>query len=273
MQVVVNGASLYIEQRGSGPDLVLLHGIGVSSARVWQFVLPSLAEGYRVLVYDLRGFDRSANPSGTQTVTNHTADLIALLDKLGITKAHIAGFSFSGLMALELALEKPELVRSLILIGTSAGLPSRMRVFYQKRVEMVENDGMAAYAEYHSKEVFTSQFLTSHADTAAWYHDQFVSTNRNQEAYTGALLAMLDIRFQERLAELNCPVLLISGANDKSPMNSGSEHLGEIITLHRLIQRSELVIIPESGHYVQIDQPEAFTEAVQSFLERADQKN
>lgn len=272
MQIVVNEAKLHAEQQGSGSDLVMLHGVGVSSARVYQFVLPALAERYRVLVYDLRGFDRSNNPSGTQTVSQHTADLVALLDQLGISQAHIVGFSFSGLVVLKLALEHPELTRSIILIGTSPGLPPERRTLYEKRVELIQREGMAAYAEYHSKEVFTPQFLADHEDRAVWYQKQFVSTNQDQAAYTGALLAMLEVPFQEQLSELLCPALLISGANDKSPMNSGSKHLGETIKLHRLIQDSELVIVPDSGHYVQIDQPKFFINTLEDFIDRVEQR-
>lgn len=268
MQVTVNDAQLYAEQHGNGSDLVMLHGVGVTSARVWQFVLPSLAEHHRVLAYDLRGFDRSTNPSGVQTVSDHTRDLLAMFEKLGITKAHVVGFSYSGLMAIRLALEKPQLVRSLILVGTSAGLPPHMRALYQKRVNQIKAEGMAAYADYHSKEVFTPQFLHTHADRADWYHEQFVSTNRDQDAYTRALLSMMDVDFREKVTNLRCPVLLVCGAHDRSPMNSGSRHLGETIQLYRLIGRSELVIIPDAGHYVQIDQPETFVRTVREFIQR-----
>jgi len=110
----VNGTRLYYEQAGSGPDLVLLQG-GQLDLRMWDAQFETFARHYRVLRYDVRGFGRSG-PTGAPF--QHHEDLAALLDELGIERAHFVGLSLGGRIAVDLELTHPERVRSLVLSGT-----------------------------------------------------------------------------------------------------------------------------------------------------------
>lgn len=270
MRVVAGDATLYAEQHGGGADLVLLHGVGVSSARVWERVLPSLAERYRILAYDLRGFGRSTNPSGVQSVPRHEADLVALLDQAGIAAAHLVGFSFSGLIVQRVALEHPERVRSLTLASTSAGLPPDLQARYDERAALVERDGIAAWADQQALRSLSPSFATAYPEVAAWYREQFLAND--PASYAGAMRAMGSWRFQERLPALRCPALVITGADDESFIR-GRQPLEAARELHRLIPGADLVIVPEARHYVQLEQPEAFVVALRGFLDRLERRD
>ena len=110
----INGARLYYEAAGNGDPLVLLHA-GIADCGMWDEVFAALAERFRVIRYDRRGYGRSLMPVGDYA---HINDLAGLLDHLGIASAHLIGCSDGGRVTLEFALAHPARVRSLVLSGT-----------------------------------------------------------------------------------------------------------------------------------------------------------
>jgi pimeloyl-ACP methyl ester carboxylesterase len=119
--LAVGGRNLFVRQTGSGPDVVLLHGLGDSSLG-WQFIEPSLVQaGYRVLVWDALGAGRSEKPAkGDYSIEAHVERLRELLDALGIGEAVFVGHSLGGSEALRFAEQHPERVRALCLIDPAA---------------------------------------------------------------------------------------------------------------------------------------------------------
>ena len=107
-----NGVGLYYEIHGGGEPLVLVHGSWVDATR-WRFVVPGLAESFRVLVYDRRGHSRSERPDAAGSVDEDGDDLAALLETLDLAPAHVVTSSYGGNIALRLATRRPELFRSL----------------------------------------------------------------------------------------------------------------------------------------------------------------
>lgn len=267
MHVAVGQAALYAEQHGSGPEVALVHGVGCSSARVWERVLPALAARYRVLAYDLRGFGRSTNPGGVQRISLHAADLVALLDHFGIAQAHLVGYSTGGQIVQDAALTYPNRVRSLALVATNAGLPREPHADYEERLALVEGGGMAAYVERQLGRAFTPAFLASHPEVADWYRREFQAND--PAAYVGLMRDMLRLHLHERLPTLRCPALVLSGAHDHSPM-SGRPPLELPRELQWLIPGAELVVVLGAGHYVQVEQPEAFVGALSAFIDRVE---
>jgi len=108
----VNGVRLYYELHGSGEPLVLVHG-SWGDARSWRFVVPGLAESFRVVVYDRRGHSRSERPDTPGSVDEDGDDLAALLEALDLPPAHVVTNSYGGNIALRLATRRPEVFRSL----------------------------------------------------------------------------------------------------------------------------------------------------------------
>ena len=108
----VNGVRLYYELHGSGEPLALVHGSWVD-ATTWRFVVPGLAESFRVLVYDRRGHSRSERPESQGSVDEDGDDFAALLNELELAPAHVVTGSFGGTIALRLASRRPDVFRSL----------------------------------------------------------------------------------------------------------------------------------------------------------------
>jgi 3-oxoadipate enol-lactonase len=116
--LVVNDTHLYYEEAGVGPAVVLIHGFTLDT-RMWDDQFLPLAQGFRVIRYDLRGFGRSALP--TDAPYSHVEDLRALLDALGLQQAHLVGLSKGGGVALDFALTYPQRTTALVLIDSILG--------------------------------------------------------------------------------------------------------------------------------------------------------
>jgi pimeloyl-ACP methyl ester carboxylesterase len=109
--VTVNGVRLFYELTGDGPPLLLVHGSWVDHAS-WNLVVPALAQRFPVLTYDRRGHSQSERPPTQGSAEEDIADLAALIEHLGLAPSHVAGNSFGGSLALRLAAQHPEVVRS-----------------------------------------------------------------------------------------------------------------------------------------------------------------
>ncbi len=103
--------TLNYEVAGEGPDVVLVHGLGLSSMKTWVHQVPELSRHFRVHTYDVRGFGRSANPAGKFSVQQHADDLHALLRELGLRQVVLVGFSMGGWISQQFVLDHPEMFR------------------------------------------------------------------------------------------------------------------------------------------------------------------
>jgi pimeloyl-ACP methyl ester carboxylesterase len=115
--IEANGVDLYVEQTGSGDDVICISGLADEGA-CWVDQVAGLSDRWRITTFDNRGVGRSAAPAGEYRITDFAADTAALMDELGIDRAHVLGSSMGGAIAQELALGYPEKVRSLVLNGT-----------------------------------------------------------------------------------------------------------------------------------------------------------
>jgi pimeloyl-ACP methyl ester carboxylesterase len=236
---------LFVAQRGtvaqSSVPLVCIHGAG-GSHQHWGQQLGALAERTAVTLLDLPGHGRSpALPFHRAiSIAEYSAVLLALLDALDAERAVLAGHSMGGAIALWTALHAPQRVAGLVLTATGA----RLRVDPQILNEWQRNPMAALY-------LIVDGVYSSAAPPAlrAAGTTSFITTLPG--IFYGDLLACNQFDVSERLGEIACPTLIVCGEDDRMTPCKMSH------TLHAGIAGSELVLIPQAGHMVQLEQPDA----------------
>ncbi|MDX1502745.1 MAG: alpha/beta hydrolase [Thermoanaerobaculia bacterium] len=253
----VGGIDLHYETQGRGPTLLLLHGLG-SSGRDWEKQVPRFVDRYRVVTPDLRGHGRSAKPPGPYGVAGFAADVAGLLRGEELAPAHVAGISLGGMVALELALSRPELVSSLTLINTP--FHTRLDTFrrwwiFTSRVAIVRLAGVGAMARVLARKLFPDpdQEELRRVFVERWRENE-------QAPYLASLRAIPGWSAVERLDELHCPTLVVSSEHDYSPP-------AEQRRLAAKIPDARFVVVAGARHAVPAEKPDEVNETLAEFLD------
>lgn len=254
--IVTNGIRMHYETAGQGEPVLLLHGLG-SRGEDWAFQFPAFAERYQVVAPDMRGHGRSDKPRGPYSVPMMAADVGGLLDALGIPAAHIVGLSMGGMIAFQMAVDSPDRVRSMTIVNSGPALVAHSFgdwLSIQQRLLLARLFGPARTGVFLSKRLFPKP------DQEA-LRAQFVELwgANDRDAYLAALRAIVGWSVLDRVDEIHCPVLVISGDRDYTPLELKRQYTG-------LIEGARLVVIEDSGHATPIDQADQFNRTALDFL-------
>lgn len=250
----VEGGHLAYAFAGAGPTLVLINGGGMDF-RQWDLVVPALARECRVLRFDPRGWGGSSAPSAPYS---NADDLAALLDALDVERATVLGCSFGGSVAIDFALAHPERVEALILLGAAlGGFP-----WSQEFIERERRFNMAPEAERVELVLDDAHFLPQARTDARLRERGRALLEENRQLYRSdfSLLRPLDPPAIERLGEIRVPALVLAPELDHPDVLAIARLLADRIPAARSLS------IPGAGHMAHLEQPEAVTRAVLSFL-------
>ena len=258
---VRNGdAELYVEQTGSGPDLLLLAGLG-DTVEVWSHQVAGLADRYRVTTLDNRGVGRSPLPAGGITIELMAADAAAVIDDLGVGPVNVGGFSGGGMIAQELTLSYPDRVRSLVLNGTYATFDLRMRRQTASWMTIAQHaESPRAFYEQFLAYIYTRQ---AHEDgrVEAWIQEFLDFEHPVSDEVIGLQLeAWAAADTTDRLQQIAVPTLVIAGEQDMACPLSHSRDIAAAIPGARL------EILPDQGHQPFQEVPERWNALVDEFL-------
>jgi pimeloyl-ACP methyl ester carboxylesterase len=205
---------LWVVQQGSGPDVLLIGGLG-DPVESWQAQLDGLPDSFRMTAFDNRGAGRSPLPDGPFTVESMADDAASVLRAAGIGSAHVAGFSAGSVIAQELAIRHPDLVRSLVLVSTWARVDPYFESMGRAWRWMVTN----APTERAFLEAFFVWIYTRRAYLDGTV-DQLIEESlafphaASAEAIQRTLDALLAHETADRLPEIGVPTLVLAGAED-----------------------------------------------------------
>jgi 3-oxoadipate enol-lactonase len=241
----------------SGPLVVLLHGLGSSSAD-WAAQHAVLESRYRVAAVDLPGHGRSPLPARPLTVEGMACDVAALVARLDDAPAHVLGLSLGACVALRLALAAPERVRSLTLVNPfarvqSAGPGDLARLGL--RMLLLGTAPMHAVAAHVARRLFPWPEQRALYEAAV---TSLAATPRR--AYFASMRALARFDARGQVAAIRQPTLIVAGDRDTSVPLSAK------LALARAIPHARLLVVPASGHATPHDQPEAFNRALVEFL-------
>lgn len=210
------GLDIWTEQVGVGPDVLLIGGAG-DTVESWEFQRDGLADRYRLTAFDNRGAGRTAMPDGPVTVEMMADDAACVLDALGISSAHVASFSGGSIVAQELALRRPELVRSLVLQSTWAVMDSYLRSWVQFVRWLVEiAPSERAFLEAFFLDIYTAR---AHNDgTVAAFVDEVLAFPHKQAPsdLQRYLDSFLEHDTTDRLPQIGAPTLVLVGERDST---------------------------------------------------------
>ncbi|MGO8909422.1 MAG: alpha/beta fold hydrolase [Bradyrhizobium sp.] len=249
-----DGVEIYYEVHGSGPTILLTHGYGSTSA-MWRDQIAPLSKHHKLVLWDMRGHGQSDYPRDPAAYSEAltVADMAALLDAVDAGSAIIGGLSLGGYMSLAFYRAHPERVRALLIIDTGPG-------FRKDDAREAWNKRAYATAERFEREGLGVQQSVSRERSGVIHRD----ASGLARAARG-MLTQRDARVIELLPDIKVPALVICGADD-APFLAASDYMAA------KIPGARKVTIPAAGHAVNIDQPQAFIDAVLPFLHDLDAK-
>jgi pimeloyl-ACP methyl ester carboxylesterase len=265
--VTDDGVALHAEETGRGEPLLFMHEFA-GDHRSWEPQVRFFSASYRCVTYAARGYPPSAVPTDPQAYSQAraVADAIAVLDGLGIDRAHAVGLSMGGFTALHLAMYHQDRLRSAVVAGAGYGAePERADAFRAEShaiADAFEADGAARVAERYAVGPARVQFQdknprgwTEFAAALAG-HDSLGAalTMRGVQAARPSLFALTS-----QLAGVQIPVLVLVGDEDEGCHRAA-------LMLKRTIPASGLVVLPRTGHTANLEDPAEFNRAVDGFL-------
>lgn len=254
-----DGTSIYWEEEGSGPPLLLIMGLGYSSA-MWFRVRPLLAERARVLIFDNRGVGKSDVPEPPYSIPAMASDAIAVLDAAGIESAHVVGVSMGGTIAQELALTFPDRVRSLVLACAACGGPNAVVAEPEvlealaARAAMTPEEGVRVMIPFIYDPATPEERIEEDIEVRLRHYP-------TPQGYVGQLQAVLGYETYQRLGDIDVPTLVIHGRSDRLVPHGNGEDLA------RRIRGARFVSLPDASHIFFTDQPAAAHAAIEGFLD------
>jgi pimeloyl-ACP methyl ester carboxylesterase len=266
----VKGVKLYYEEVGEGVPLVFVHEFAGDHTS-WRPQTRFFARRYRAIAYNARGYPPSDVPDDRAAYSQEQAvdDLRGVLDHLGIDRAHVCGLSMGGYATLHFGLTYPERARSLVVAGCGYGSGADRARFREDTAVVVrrfEQDGMAKVADFYSRGPTRVQFLDK--DPQGWteFRDRLAAGSARGHALTlqGVQMARPSVfDLGERLERLRVPTLIVTGDEDEPCLEPA-------IFMKRKIQSAGLLVLPKSGHTINLEESEAFNRAVLDFLTAVD---
>jgi 3-oxoadipate enol-lactonase len=258
--VELNGRRVRYLHAGAGWPVVFVHAFPLA-ADMWRPQLDQAPDGWRFIAPDLRGFGPAAASSvAPPTMDDFAGDVLALLDELRLDRVTVAGLSMGGYVAFALFRLAPERVASLILANTRAAADSAEgREGRDKMIALVGEQGPGAVADQMLPKLLgeTTRRARPHVPHAV---RRIIEAN-SADGIAGALHAMKTRPdCTDLLATFGRPALVVAGEEDTLiPM-------AESDAMHRALPRSQLVILPASGHLSSFETPDDFSEVVGNFL-------
>jgi (E)-2-((N-methylformamido)methylene)succinate hydrolase len=243
---------------GSGPPVLLIHGVGARSEN-WDGVTAVLSGNFRVVRYDLRGHGESSKIPGPYSLEMFADDAVGLLDHLGIARAHVAGHSLGGMIAITLAGRHPERIDRLAVLSAAAGRTEEERRKVMERIALIASGISGDHFKNSLTRWFTDEFRAANPELM----EQYAARNKENDpaCYAAAYTVLAASEVGPELPRVKAPTLVVTGEGDlgSNPRMARFIHAG--------ITDSELRILPRLRHSILIEAPRAVAGQLEPFFQ------
>jgi len=258
----LNGASIYYEEHGNGPEtLVFAHGL-LWSGRMFDEQVHYFKNRYRCITFDFRGQGNSEVTVSGYDMDTLTADASALIESLDCAPCHFLGLSMGGFVGLRLAIRHPRLLTSLILVETSADPEPRENLLRYRMLNFVARRmGLGLVSGRVMRIMFGEKFLSDPSRTNEKENWKQRLLANDRVGITRAVKGVINREgVYDRLESIPTPTLIIVGDQDVATRPEKARRM------HERIDSSKLVVIPGAGHTSTVEEPKAVNRAMEEFL-------
>ena len=246
----------------NAPTVLLSAGLG-GAAGYWAPQLAALQARYRLVAYDQGGTGRNGNaPVEGHSISSMADEAAAVLDASGTDSCHFVGHALGGLVGLELALGRPDRVRSLTIVNGWAAAHAHTRRCFEMRLALLKHEGPATYARAQPIFLFPADWLARNAERAQREEAHAIAAFQGVETLQRRIAALLAFDATARLATLSVPTLVVAARDDVLVPSLMSERLAAAIP------GSRLHIAPWGAHAVNVTEPDVFNSLLLDFLDR-----
>ena len=259
MQAGLKDVVIHYEIEGpeGAPFLTFSHSLA-SSLELWDLQVGALLDKFRILRFDTRGHGSSSAPPGPWSVEMLAADLIGLLDHLGIERTHFAGISMGGMIGQVLACKYADRLDRLVLANTTCRVDPEAAPVWEERIRAAETHGMEALAPDILKRWLSDQFRRNQPELTERIRNMILSTPVS--GFVGCSRAISAFDISEELRKACAPTLIIAGRLDESAPVSAA------MAIQERIEGSELAVMPGALHLSNVETSDLFNEAMERFL-------
>ena len=244
-------------EHGEGPPLVLFHSL-LSDRASFERIVPKLSESFRVIVPELPGFGQSLPVSGgLAAVASRMAD--AVKDGADGENTIVLGNGYGGFVALQMAIDHPEVAAKLVLADCGAAFSEPGRQAFRNMAAASSTKGLSAITDVAMRRLFAADFQETHPELMCDRREAFLRTDAGVFREACEALASLDLRPQ--LSQVKVPVLILVGEHDEATPPPMSHELAAGLP------SAHLTVLPGCAHVPQLQSPELFLQAIEGFLQ------
>ena len=243
---------------GSGAPVLLIHGVGARLDN-WDGVAPMLSRHFKVVRYDLRGHGKSSKVSGPYSLDMFADDAVGLLDHLGIARAHVAGHSLGGMIAITLAARHPERVDRLAVLSAAAGRTEEERQKVMERIALIAHGIPGDHFKNSLSRWFTDEFRAANPQLM----EEYAARNKENDpaCYAAAYNVLATGEVGPELRRVDAPTLVVTGEHDLGSNPRMARFINAGIT------GSELRILPRLRHSILIEAPGLVARQLELFFQ------
>lgn len=248
--------SLHYEEYGAGEPVLLLHGLG-SSCLDWEYQIPALAARYRVIAMDMRGHGRSDKPRERYSIEGFSADVEALIEHLRLGPVHVIGLSMGGMIGFQLAVDQPQLLKSLCIVNSAPQVKVRG---VSDLWQLTRRWTLARFLSMRTIGIALGKLLFPKPEQAELRDKVAKRWARNDKhAYLASMDAIIGWGVLHKIRRITCPVLIIAADHDYTPVALKQAYV-------RLLPNARLVVVNDSRHATPLDQPAEFNRIALEFI-------